>query len=133
MVLLNQGIQVVDLSQFNRLRKDSSGLERGNGFVSIAANESSSSSVRREQGNCFLDGRNTKILWILDAPHPPGEVTITGVKVSSPSETFQQTFPVAGSATPGANYPSIVNVPTPGCWQIQFGRIASVLFWVTGN
>jgi hypothetical protein len=84
-------------------------------------------------GGGYSDGRSTKILWILDAPHPPGEVTITGVKVSSPSETFQQTFPVAGSATPGANYPSIVNVPTPGCWQIQFGRIASVLFWVTGN
>jgi hypothetical protein len=57
-------------------------------------------------GGGYSDGRSTKILWILDAPHPPGEVTITGVKVSSPSETFQQTFPVAGSATPGANYPS---------------------------
>jgi hypothetical protein len=84
-------------------------------------------------GGAYSDGRSTKILWILDAPNPPGEVTITGIKVSSPSETFQQTFPVAGSATPGANYPSIVNVPTPGCWQIQFGRIASIIFWVTGN
>jgi hypothetical protein len=84
-------------------------------------------------GGGYSDGRSTKILWILDAPNPPGEVTITGVKVSSPSETFQQTFPVAGSASPGANYPSIVKVPTSGCWQIQFGRIASIIFWVTGN
>ncbi len=77
--------------------------------------------------------RNTKILWILDASNSPDTATITGVKVSSPRETFQQTLSLAGSATPGANYPSIVNVPTPGCWQIQFNRAASIIFWVIGN
>jgi hypothetical protein len=33
----------------------------------------------------------------------------------------------------GANYPSIENVPTPGCWQIQFNGAASIIFWVIGN
>jgi hypothetical protein len=37
------------------------------------------------------------------------------------------------SATPGANYPSIVNVPTPGCWQIQFNGAASMIVWVIGE
>jgi hypothetical protein len=26
-----------------------------------------------------------------------------------------------------------VNVPTPGCWQIQFNGAASLIFWVVGN
>ncbi len=85
-------------------------------------------------GGSYPDGsRNTKILWIVDASNAPDTATITGVKVSSPHETFQQTFSLAGSATPGANYPSIVNVPTPGCWQIQFNGAASMIFWVIGK
>jgi hypothetical protein len=78
-------------------------------------------------------GRNTKILWIVDASNSPATATITGVKVSSPYQTFQETLTLAGSATPGANYPSIVNVPTPGCWQIQFNGAASMIFWVIGT
>ena len=78
-------------------------------------------------------GRNTKILWIVDASTSSATATITGVKVSSPHETFQQTLTLAGSATPGANYPFIVNVPTPGCWQIQFNGTASMIFWVIGD
>jgi hypothetical protein len=79
------------------------------------------------------DGRNTKILWIVDASTSSATATITGVKVSSPHQTFQQTLTLAGSATPGADYPSIVNVPTPGCWQIQFNGTASMIFWVIGD
>ena len=85
-------------------------------------------------GGRYPDGsRNTKILWILDASNSSDTATITGVKVSSRHETFQQTLSLAGSATPGANYPSIVNIPTPGCWQIQFNGAASIIFWVIGN
>ena len=79
------------------------------------------------------DGRNTKILWIVDASNSSATATITGVKLSSPHQTLQQTLTLAGSATSGANYPSIVNVPTPGCWQIQFNGTASIIFWVIGN
>jgi hypothetical protein len=84
-------------------------------------------------GSYPVGGRKTKILWIVDASNSSATATITGVKVSSPSETFQQTLTLAGSATPGANYPSIVNVPTPGCWQIQFNGTASLIFWVIGD
>ena len=85
-------------------------------------------------GGSYPDGgRSTKILWIVDASNSSATATITGVKVSSPHETFQQTLTLAGSATPGANYPSIVNVPTPGCWQIQFNGAASTIFWVIGK
>ena len=85
-------------------------------------------------GGRYPDGsRSTKVLWILDALNFSDTATITGVKVSSPREVFQQTLSLAGSATPGANYPSIVDVPSPGCWQIQFNRAASIVFWVVGN
>src|SRR5690348_16764992 len=70
---------------------------------------------------------------IVDTSNSSATATITGVKVSSPHETFQETLTLAGSATPGANYPSIVNVPTPGCWQIQFNGAASMIFWVIGE
>jgi hypothetical protein len=70
---------------------------------------------------------------MVDASTSPATATITGVKVSSAHQTFQQTLTLAGSAPPAANYPSIVNVPTPGCWQIQFSGIASMIFWVIGK
>ncbi len=85
-------------------------------------------------GGRYPDGsRNTKILWVLNVSAPPDTVVITGVKVSSPQETFQQAFPLAGAPGPGWDYPSIVNVPTPGCWQMQVNGAASLIFWVTGN
>src|SRR5690348_17130892 len=44
------------------------------------------------------DGRSTKILWIVDTSNSSATATITGVKVSSPHETFQETLMLAGSA-----------------------------------
>lgn len=46
-------------------------------------------------GGSYPDGRSTKILWVLGSPAPASEnLVLTGVKVSSPQETFQQTFPL---------------------------------------
>jgi hypothetical protein len=85
-------------------------------------------------GGGYPDGsRTTKILWVLNVSAPPDTVVITGVKMSSPHETFQQTFPIAGAPGPGGDYPSIVTIPAPGCWQIQVNGAASLIFWVTGN
>jgi hypothetical protein len=85
-------------------------------------------------GGGYPDGsRNTKILWVLNVSAPPDTVVITGVNISSPHETFQQTFPIAGAPGPGWDYPSIVTIPAPGCWQIQVNGAASLIFWVTGN
>jgi hypothetical protein len=85
-------------------------------------------------GGRYPDGRNTKILWVIDSSNASNSIEITGKKVSATHETFQQSFPMALS--PAGNYPSIVNVPTPGCWQLRLksGTITgTVTFWVVGD
>src|SRR5258707_3544932 len=85
-------------------------------------------------GGGYPDGSTTKILWSINNPNASAALEITGKKLSAGHETFQQTFPMASS--PQGDYPSIVNVPTPGCWQSQIksGTVAaSVTFWVVGN
>jgi hypothetical protein len=54
----------------------------------------------------------TKILW-----HIPGGsavVTINGQRLDAPGR-FRQRFPVSGHYN---YYPSIVRIPTPGCWRV---------------
>lgn len=85
-------------------------------------------------GGGYPDGSTTKILWSINNPHASAVLEITGKKLSAGHETFQQTFPMALS--PRGDYPSIVNVPTPGCWQLQLKSgtdAATVTFWVVGN
>jgi hypothetical protein len=85
-------------------------------------------------GGGYPDGSTTKILWSINNPNASVALEITGKKLSAGHETFQQTFPMASS--PRGDYPSIVNVPTPGCWQVQIksGTVAAtVTFWVVGN
>jgi hypothetical protein len=85
-------------------------------------------------GGGYPDGSTTKILWSINNPNASVALEITGKKLSAGHETFQQTFPMASS--PWGDYPSIVNVPTPGCWQVQIksGTVAAtVTFWVVGN
>jgi len=85
-------------------------------------------------GGSYPDGRSTKILWVLGSSAQASEsLVLTGVKVSSPHETFQQTFPLGAGPGPGSGAPSIVRVPTPGCWQLQVNGVASFIFWVIGN
>ena len=64
-------------------------------------------------GGRWPDGANTKILWrtagIL------GGLRISATRLDG-TETFQQTL--ASIATPWGIYPSIVNVPVPGCWLL---------------
>lgn len=85
-------------------------------------------------GGSYPDGRSTKILWVLgDTTQPSESLVLTGVKVSAPQETFRQTFAVGGGPGPGWGAPSIVRVPTPGCWQLQVNGVASITFWVIGE
>jgi hypothetical protein len=56
-------------------------------------------------------GRTTKILWLFDH----GTVmTIDGRNLTGRGRTHQ-TFSAAGDGS----FPSIVDVPTPGCWRFQ--------------
>jgi hypothetical protein len=81
-------------------------------------------------GGGYPDGRSTKILWYTANPHASNDMQITGKKLSADQAMFQQTFPMA---SPAGDYPSIVTIPTPGCWelQLQSGTVtAAVTVWV---
>ena len=84
-------------------------------------------------GGSYPDGRSTKIPWVFGSVVASESMVLTGVKLSSPAETFQQTFAIAQGPGPGSGAPSIVRVPTPGCWQLQVNGAASLIMWVVGN
>jgi hypothetical protein len=58
-------------------------------------------------------GYQTKILWHVRGGRS-GRVTIVGRRLDAPGR-FRQRFPAIG----GGYVPSIVSVPTPGCWRIS--------------
>jgi hypothetical protein len=62
------------------------------------------------------DGRNNKILWISREPRDgkPLELTATLVGGQRPAVTASE----PANSSPGEIYPSIVDVPVPGCWHV---------------
>lgn len=86
-----------------------------------------------------VDGTNTKILWTIEHPAISGMLQIDGTNLSSPGKTFHQTInPDAGStAVLSQNqYPSIVVVPSAGCWQLHItsGQASgTITMWVVGG
>jgi hypothetical protein len=56
------------------------------------------------------DGRNTKILWLLDGIRGP--LSVVGTEASS-EETFEQTW-----HSDAAQHATHVDVPSPGCWTL---------------
>ncbi len=84
-------------------------------------------------GGSYPDGSTTKILWVTDHHGASTSMQITGTKQGTVYAMFQQTFPMA---SPAGNYPSLVNIPTAGCWQLQLtsGTLtAAVTVWAVGN
>jgi len=76
------------------------------------------------------DGGATKILWVISHGNVGATITIRGRSLSGPDRT-RQVFPAAGGGgVPGSQYPSIIVVPTPGCWQFRL-RSGSVAGAVT--
>jgi hypothetical protein len=61
-------------------------------------------------------GGSTKILWVV-RPVFASVIEITGRQLDG-AGTFAQTFRSASSSS-GVVFPSIVNVPTAGCWQLS--------------
>ena len=59
--------------------------------------------------------RANKILWIVREPRDGSELTLIGHRLGTdhPSVTYHQ----PDDSSPGEIYPSIIDVPTPGCWQ----------------
>ena len=68
-------------------------------------------------------GGATKILWIV-RPLSSSQLLISGRQLDG-SGTFEHQFRSA-SATEGTVFPSIVNVPSAGCWllTVRNGRVA---------
>jgi hypothetical protein len=65
------------------------------------------------------DGGATKILWVIRAGAVGPVLVITGHNRTGAGRT-QQAFPAAsGGGVAGTPYPSIIDVPTPGCWQFR--------------
>jgi len=52
--------------------------------------------------------RGNKILWVTRDPHPPGPLTITAALDGA----------VATLEVPEGPGPSLVDLPTPGCWRL---------------
>jgi hypothetical protein len=65
------------------------------------------------------DGGTTKILWVIRAGAVGPVLVITGHNRTGAGRS-QQAFPAAsGGGVAGTPYPSIIDVPTPGCWQFR--------------
>ena len=90
-------------------------------------------------GGGYPDGSSTKILWTIDHPHILNQIKIDGTNLSSPGMTFHQTInPGVGPwAVPSPQqYPSIVVVPSAGCWHLQISSglaQGTVIMWVVGE
>ena len=63
---------------------------------------------------------NEKILWILPPRKRVGpRLAISGRKDGSTAVTYRRRLAATGSAqVPGYNYPSILDLPVPGCWKL---------------
>jgi len=63
------------------------------------------------------EGWSTKFLWW--SPRPAGSVELVGTRVDFPG-SFRESFQSATAVDDGAIvYPSIVNIPTAGCWAVR--------------
>ena len=61
-----------------------------------------------------------KILWLLPKRKRVGpRLVISGRRDGSTTVTYRRRFAEAGSEqTPGYGYPSILDLPVPGCWKL---------------
>ncbi len=74
------------------------------------------------------DGRNNKILWDMRDPRDGKPLHLTARPLAGGSAT-SLTFPAG--AHPGEIYPSIVDVPTPGCWYLTLEWNGHNAGWAT--
>jgi len=58
-----------------------------------------------------------KILWVVGIPRDGSDLHVTGHPQNATKPTIDQTFPA--NSSPGEIYPSIVDVPTAGCWHFD--------------
>jgi hypothetical protein len=72
-----------------------------------------------------------KILWILPGrKHVGPRLVISGRKDGSNAVTYRRRLAATGSAqVPGYNYPSILDLPVPGCWKLTLrtGKVTATV------
>ena len=75
---------------------------------------------------------NNKILWVVGIPRGGNPLHITGHPQNATTPTIDQAFPA--NSSPGEIYPSIVDVPTAGCWHfdLSWGKNKSSVDLVYG-
>jgi hypothetical protein len=56
-----------------------------------------------------------KILWIVASPRGGKPLRLTGHPLGAASPVVSSSWPA--NSSPGEIYPSIINVPAPGCWR----------------
>ena len=61
------------------------------------------------------DGRANKILWVVREPRNHRPLRITGHRPHSRHHMAPVAIPA--DSAPGEIYPSVINVPMPGCWR----------------
>jgi hypothetical protein len=67
---------------------------------------------------------SNKILWVVRTPRRGSTLEVDGRPLGAAGPTVHQSQPADSS--PGEIYPSIVDVPDPGCWRFT-------LRWATGR
>jgi hypothetical protein len=68
------------------------------------------------QAPAATTGRNNKILWIVREARGGQPLTLTAQRVDGPGAEVATTE--EADSSPGEIYPSIVDVPAPGCWHV---------------
>jgi hypothetical protein len=72
-----------------------------------------------------------KILWIVSKRRRVGpRLAISGRKDGSSTVTYRRRFAEAGSVDPpGYQYPSILDLPVPGCWKLTLrtGKVSATV------
>lgn len=61
---------------------------------------------------------NNKILWVVGMPRNGNDLKVD-VSQSGTVETVGESLTFPANSGPGAIYPSIVDVPNPGCWHFD--------------
>ena len=74
---------------------------------------------------------NEKILWIVSKRKRVGpRLAISGRKDGSTTVTYRRRLAEAGSVDPpGYQYPSILDLPVPGCWKLTLrtGKVSATV------
>jgi hypothetical protein len=60
---------------------------------------------------------NNKILWVVGVPRDGSPLRVVGHPLNASAPSVDYSFP--DNASPGEIYPSIVDVPTAGCWHFD--------------